>query len=413
MEGITDRIQPYEGAGPYIFISYSHRDYARIRPILQGLIDRGYRLWYDEGIDPGTEWPESIANHLERSQVCIAVISPFSAVSRNCRREINFALSKNIDLLALYLEPTQISPGLQMQLSTHPSLMGYTYPDTPALLDQLGSLDALAPCRGPWDESSAARKPQGSSFPAPKKRSRAPWLIALVLLLAALGAGAWRLYGLRRQRERAPVAVLTTLQATEAPILTATSEPTAQATAQPTAEPTPQATPAPTPEPTPLPTVSPEPIPEGYTLLAQAEWEDGAFALCEKDEKTVYIQFTDGRIPYGYPFSEHLGNRSAQWEVWFMLQEESMMRLTLRAHDFTTSFETIRTIISIEKKTTSTELGSFRYTLKGTTFCFEVALPEGFTTKDVCDISVFLGTEDGDWFGYPVYLIGDTRPRPA
>jgi len=413
MEGITDRIQPYEGAGPYIFISYSHRDYDRIRPILQGLIDRGYRLWYDEGIDPGTEWPESIANHLERSQVCIAVISPFSAVSRNCRREINFALSKNIDLLALYLEPTQISPGLQMQLSTHPSITGYSYPDTPALLDQLGSLDALAPCRGAWDESSAARNPQGSSFPAPKKRSRTPWLIALVLLLAALGAGAWRLYGSRRQMERALVAVLTTLQATEAPILTATSEPTAQATAQPTAEPTPQATPAPTPEPTPLPTVSPEPIPEGYTLLAQAEWEDGAFALCEKDEKTVYIQFTDGRIPYGYPFSEHPGNRSAQWEVWFMLQEETMMRLTLRAYDFTTSFETLRTKISIEKKTTYTELGSFRYTLKGTTFCFEVALPEGFTTKDVCDISVFLGTEDGDWFGYPVYLIGDTRPRPA
>lgn len=413
MEGITDGIQPYEGAGPYLFISYSHRDYDRIRPILQGLIDRGYRLWYDKGIDPGTEWPESIANHLERSQVCIAVISPFSAVSRNCRREINFALSKNIDLLALYLEPTQISPGLQMQLSTHPSLMGYTYPDTPALLDRLGSLDALAPCRGPWDESSAARNPQGSSFPAPKKRSRAPWLITLVLLLAALGAGAWRLYGSRRQMERALVAALTTLQATEAPVLEAAPEPTAQATAQATAEPTPQATPAPTPEPTPLPTVSPEPIPEEYTLLAQAEWEDGAFALCEKDEKTVYIQFTDGRIPYGYPFSEHPGNRSAQWEVWFMLQEETMMRLTLRAYDFTTSFETLRTNISIEKKMTSTELGSFRYTLKGTTFCFEVALPEGFTTKDVCDISVFLGTEDGDWFGYPVYLIGDTRPRPA
>ena len=83
MDGKTERIRPYEGTAPYIFISYSHRDLDRIRPILQGLADRGYRFWYDEGIDPGTEWPESIADHLQRSAVCIAIMSPFSAVSRN------------------------------------------------------------------------------------------------------------------------------------------------------------------------------------------------------------------------------------------------------------------------------------------------------------------------------------------
>ena len=71
----AQRIQPYEGTSPYIFISYSHRDYDRVEPILREMAAKGYRFWYDEGIDPGTEWPESIARHLEKSSVCLSFMS--------------------------------------------------------------------------------------------------------------------------------------------------------------------------------------------------------------------------------------------------------------------------------------------------------------------------------------------------
>ena len=55
---------PYEGNEPYVFISYSHQDIERVMPILRRLNAEGFRIWYDDGIDPGTEWPESIAAQL-------------------------------------------------------------------------------------------------------------------------------------------------------------------------------------------------------------------------------------------------------------------------------------------------------------------------------------------------------------
>ena len=44
MDKDTRRIKPYEGSEAYIFVSYAHRDYDRIDPILRALADRGYRF---------------------------------------------------------------------------------------------------------------------------------------------------------------------------------------------------------------------------------------------------------------------------------------------------------------------------------------------------------------------------------
>ena len=58
MTMLPEQIRPYEGTDPYIFISYAHRDKDRVLPVLRSLSERGYRIWFDEGIDPGTEWAE-------------------------------------------------------------------------------------------------------------------------------------------------------------------------------------------------------------------------------------------------------------------------------------------------------------------------------------------------------------------
>ena len=46
---------PYRGDSPYIFISYSHKDSDVVFDIIGQLQMKQYRIWYDEGIDPGTE----------------------------------------------------------------------------------------------------------------------------------------------------------------------------------------------------------------------------------------------------------------------------------------------------------------------------------------------------------------------
>ena len=78
---------------PYIFISYAHRDSERVFQVLEELDKKGYRIWYDDGIAPGSEWPEYIAEHLNRCSVFMAFVSPESIDSSNCRREVTYALS--------------------------------------------------------------------------------------------------------------------------------------------------------------------------------------------------------------------------------------------------------------------------------------------------------------------------------
>lgn len=147
MSAMPERVRPYEGKEDYIFVSYSHRDSERIFPLLRTLSSEGYRLWYDEGIDPGTEWPESIASHLAACKVCLAFISPTSVTSTNCRREINFALSRNKDFLSVVLEPVEMSPGMEMQISTYQSLMSYKYPSRKDFEEKLLSVEILQSCR--------------------------------------------------------------------------------------------------------------------------------------------------------------------------------------------------------------------------------------------------------------------------
>lgn len=150
----VERVLPYEGNEPYIFVSYSHRDMNRVMPIVKALIEHGYRLWYDEGIDPGSEWPESIARHLAESTVCMYFISNNSLASSNCKREVNFAVSRNIGFLSVTLEEVEIPLGLELQISTYMSLIKYKYPSEQAFMNRLLDLEILKPCLKEKEEVS-------------------------------------------------------------------------------------------------------------------------------------------------------------------------------------------------------------------------------------------------------------------
>ena len=88
--------EPYEG---YIFVSYGHKDYQKILPILKLLHNKGYRIWYDKGIEWGSEWPDTIAKHLSDSTICMAFHSVTSVQSLNCRQEIYYAIKQKKSIL--------------------------------------------------------------------------------------------------------------------------------------------------------------------------------------------------------------------------------------------------------------------------------------------------------------------------
>ena len=108
---------PYEGKEPYIFISYAHKDSAEVLPLIEELSSRGYRVWYDAGIEAGTEWPEYIAAHLEKSACVLAFLSASAVASFNCRQEINYAIDLQKPTLTVYLEELALTGGMRMRLA--------------------------------------------------------------------------------------------------------------------------------------------------------------------------------------------------------------------------------------------------------------------------------------------------------
>jgi membrane protease YdiL (CAAX protease family) len=107
----------YRGAEPFIFVSYSHRDGQAVFAEIRRLHELGYRIWYDEGIDPGKEWSEDIARALHEAAAFIVFISVDAVLSNNVRNEINFALSRGKPFLAVHLDDVKLPLGLELGMA--------------------------------------------------------------------------------------------------------------------------------------------------------------------------------------------------------------------------------------------------------------------------------------------------------
>ena len=65
-----DKPTIYEGDKPHIFISCAHANAHAVMQIAEELAARGCRLWYDEGIEAGSERPEYLASRLGGPRSC-------------------------------------------------------------------------------------------------------------------------------------------------------------------------------------------------------------------------------------------------------------------------------------------------------------------------------------------------------
>jgi hypothetical protein len=119
----------YRGPEPYLFVSYAHRDAAAVYAEVARLHGLGYRLWYDEGIEPGQEWPEAIAAALGGCAFFLVFLSPRAVASRNVRNEIYFALEEDKPFLAVHLEPTELTGGMRLQIGSLQAILKHALPE--------------------------------------------------------------------------------------------------------------------------------------------------------------------------------------------------------------------------------------------------------------------------------------------
>ena len=101
---MTNRVPAYEGKGKYIFVSYSHKDSGIVYPTIRKMFEEKYRVWYDEGIAPGSEWPHNIEVHLKQCSVALICVSANSLASKNCDNEVVNALNNNKQIIQCSLD---------------------------------------------------------------------------------------------------------------------------------------------------------------------------------------------------------------------------------------------------------------------------------------------------------------------
>ena len=145
---MTEMPEAYEGRAPYIFISYAHKDSGRVLTMIQALQERGFRVWYDAGIEVGTEWPEYIADHIAECGCFAAMITKDALESHNCRREINYASAQKVPMLAVYLEDVGMTRGMDMQLGTLQAIFFNRHLSMDTFVEKLCEATMLENCRG-------------------------------------------------------------------------------------------------------------------------------------------------------------------------------------------------------------------------------------------------------------------------
>ena len=115
----------YRGNESYIFVSYAHADSVRVFKEIARLNEAGFHVWYDEGIAPGNEWTDEIADALANCSAFVVMLTPVSAPRENVQNEINFALDEKKPFLAVHLEETTLRRGLKLQIGTKQAILKY------------------------------------------------------------------------------------------------------------------------------------------------------------------------------------------------------------------------------------------------------------------------------------------------
>lgn len=138
-----DRIQPYDGENPYVFISYAHKDEVEVKRILKALKGQNIRFWFDENMVTGENWNDSISKALNKSHYIIFIESENFNNSVNCLKEVTDALAqdKNIGIVRLD-NRTNLCKDLE---SYH--AITFKNKDLAYLLDQLNRVNQINDCK--------------------------------------------------------------------------------------------------------------------------------------------------------------------------------------------------------------------------------------------------------------------------
>ena len=101
---MDNRFSPYQGAKSFLFISYGRGDIEVVLRVIAELRNQNYRIWYDEGIPVGTDWPMYISRRANASSAILFFLSGKSMVSPNCYSEIVSAAQSGKRIICVLID---------------------------------------------------------------------------------------------------------------------------------------------------------------------------------------------------------------------------------------------------------------------------------------------------------------------
>lgn len=79
-----------------VFISYKKEDHDRVRPIVEGLRQDGVDVWWDEDIEAGAPWDETISKKIEEARCVVVVWSSLSITAPWVKEEAGLGKARGI-----------------------------------------------------------------------------------------------------------------------------------------------------------------------------------------------------------------------------------------------------------------------------------------------------------------------------
>ncbi len=140
-------VKSYSGSNNYIFVSYAHKDSDQVVPIIAYLQRRGYNVWFDEGINPGRDWAETLGARIENCSCFLGFISMRSILSKECEKEIRQAIESKKSMVNVFLEPIDSSHGVAEELLRIQGIEKFKIEDDSSFYLKLLEHGLFEPCR--------------------------------------------------------------------------------------------------------------------------------------------------------------------------------------------------------------------------------------------------------------------------
>lgn len=130
----------YSGTEPFVFVSYCHKDWRQVYPTISSLIDEGYRVWYDDGIQGGDDWRSVIQDRVERCEVFLPFVTQGYCESSGCQSEVSVADEDQKRIIPLFVDKSKLTHGLRLLLPRKQGICKYEMPSEYIFHDRLCGL---------------------------------------------------------------------------------------------------------------------------------------------------------------------------------------------------------------------------------------------------------------------------------